>query len=67
MPRRERMIERMAKPAITIPAGTNLVPSQGRAPSRAKQPKAARLDTLSSSRAARSAAPASAAAAVSSG
>ena len=67
VPRRARISERSAKAPITIPAGTNFVPSHGSSPSRAKHPNAARRDTLSSSRAASSAAPASAAAAVISG
>ena len=49
------------------PAGTNLVPSQGSEPSRAKQRNASRRRGRSSSRSASRAAPASAAPAVSSG
>ncbi len=65
--RRDRNMLRAANTPITMPAGTNLVPSQGSSPSRAKQPNAARRETCWSSRTASRAAPTSSSAAVSSG
>jgi hypothetical protein len=56
-----------ANAPITRPGSANLVPSQGTAPSSAKQPKAGRQPGRSSRRRANSAAPASAAPALSSG
>jgi hypothetical protein len=65
--RRARQSVRAANAPITRPAGTNFVPSQGRAASRAKQAKASRLLGRASSLSAMSKAPARQAAAVSSG
>jgi hypothetical protein len=65
--RRARHSVRAANTPITSPGSANLVPSHGSAPSRAKQPKAERQPGRSWSRTACSAAPASAAPAVSSG
>jgi hypothetical protein len=64
---RARHRVRAANTPITRPGRANLVPSHGSAPSRAKQPKAERRPGRSSSRTASSAAPASAAPALSSG
>ncbi|MEA2406893.1 MAG: hypothetical protein QOE69_1012 [Thermoleophilaceae bacterium] len=65
--RRARQSERAANAPITTPAGTNFVPSHGSALSSRKQATASLRDTRSCSRSASSAAPASAAAALSSG
>ena len=65
--RRARNRLRAANRPITIPAGTNLVPSHGNSPSRAKQPNAARRETRLSRWTASSAAATSSSAAVSSG
>lgn len=67
VPRRARRSERTASAPIISPASTNLVPSHGSAPSRTKQANASRRRTRSDSRSASSAAPASAAPALSSG
>ncbi len=64
---RERHSVRAAKTPITIPAGTNFVPSHGSVPSSRKQPNASGRVIRSWSRNASSAAPASAVAALSSG
>ena len=65
--RRARHRARAANQPITRPAGTNLVPSQGSAASRAKQANASRLRGLPSSLSASRAAPARQAPALSSG
>jgi hypothetical protein len=65
--RRARHSERAANTPITSPGRANFGPSQGSAPSSAKQPKAGRQPGRRSSRSASSAAPASAAPALSSG
>ena len=64
---RPRHSVRAANTPITSPGRANLVPSHGSAPSRAKQPKAERQPGRSPSRSASSAAPVSAAPALSSG
>ena len=64
---RARQSVRKAKNPITMPAGTNFVPSHGSVPSRMKQSAASRRVIPSSSRSAKNAAPASAVAATSSG
>ena len=64
---RERHSVRPAKTPITIPAGTNFVPSHGKLPSNRKQPTARGRVISSWSRSASSPAPASAVAAASSG
>jgi hypothetical protein len=64
---RARHRERAANTPITSPGRANLVPSHGSTPSRPKQPKAARQPGRPWSRRARSAAPARAAPALSSG
>jgi len=65
--RRARQIARTANAPTTTPAATNFVPSHGSDPRRAKQSAASCHRTRAESRTARSAAPASAAAAGSSG
>ena len=64
---RARQIERAANAPITMPAGTNFVPSHGSAPSRRKHSAASGRVTRAPSRSASSAAPARAVPAASSG
>jgi hypothetical protein len=65
--RRATQIDRAANAPITTPAGTNFVPSHGTAPSSRKHSAASGHVTRAHSRTASSVAPASAAAAASSG